>query len=60
MSATEAQKKASAKYQKEKVSKMLLCFYPAESELYEWVKSQGNASGYIKRLVREDMERNAR
>lgn len=57
MAATNAQKRASAKYQKEKVKKMLLCFYPSEEDLHEWVRSQGNASGYIKRLIREDMER---
>ena len=28
-----------------------------EPDLVEWVSSQENKSGYIKRLIREDMER---
>ena len=60
MAPAEARKRAGAKYQKEEACKMLPCFYPAETDLYECVRPQGNASGCIKRLVREDMERNAK
>ena len=30
---------------------------PDDMELLEWINEQGNATQYIKRLVREDMER---
>lgn len=29
-----------------------------EPDLLEWIESQENKAGYIKRLIREDMERN--
>ena len=36
---------------------MGLKFYPAESDIYEWVKAQDNVQGYVKSLIRADMER---
>lgn len=54
---SEAQKKASAKYQREKTVRKAVVFYPKDAELLEWLNAQGNAQGYIKRLIREDMER---
>jgi hypothetical protein len=55
---SEAQKRASAKYQREKTVRKAVVFYPGETELLEWLNSQDSAQGYIKRLIREDMERN--
>ena len=54
---SEAQKRASAKYQREKTARKAVVFYPGDAELLEWLNAQGNAQGYIKRLIREDMER---
>lgn len=55
---TEAQKRASAKYQREKMKQVSVKFSPNESDIYEWVKSQkGSASGYLKRLAEEDMNK---
>lgn len=32
--------------------------YPEDIELFDWIKSQSeNATKYVKRLIREDMER---
>ena len=31
-----------------------------DADIIEWLEEQGNASGYIKRLIRTDMEKNGR
>ena len=57
MAYTEAQKRATAKYLKNNVKRAAVAFYPAEADLWEWLDAQPNKAGYIKRLIREDMER---
>ena len=54
---SEAQKRANLKYQKEKTKQIAIRFSPNEMDVYDYIKSQQNIAGYIKRLVREDMER---
>lgn len=56
--ATEAQKRAVAKYQKEKMRQIAIRFSPNEMDVYEHIKSQENIAGYIKQLVRDDMSGN--
>ena len=54
MTASEAQKRASAKYQREKTKQVNLKFSPNEMELYNWLKAQGGTmSGVVKGLIRE-------
>lgn len=54
MAASEAQKRASAKYQREKTKQVNLKFSPNEMGMYEWLESQGGTmSGTIKALIRE-------
>lgn len=57
MAYSEAQKRATMKYQKEKMKQIAIRFSPQEMDVYDFIKSQDNIAGYIKRLVREDMER---
>lgn len=57
MAVSEAQKRASAKYVKEKVKQTTLAFYPAEYDLWEHLQTQPNKAGYIKGLIRADMEK---
>lgn len=58
MAVSEAQKRASAKYQREKTKQVNVKFTPNDMELYEWLTSQdGTASGTIKALIRVAMER---
>lgn len=52
---TEAQKRAKAKYN-QKVTKVTIEFYPSDSELLEKVKAQENQQGYIKELIKKDLE----
>lgn len=54
--ATEAQKKAKKKY-REKGNRISLDFYPTETDLWEHIQSQPNKQGYIKNLIRADMEK---
>lgn len=56
MPATDAQRKADRKY-KSTLKRALVTFYPAEAGLWEWLDSQPNKQGYVKQLIREDMER---
>ena len=58
MAVSDAQKRALEKYRKEKVKQITIRFYPAEMDVYEWVKSQPNVAGYLKSLARDDMENN--
>lgn len=53
---TEAQKKAKKKY-RDKGKRLTLDFYPTEAELWKQVSKQPNKQGYIKGLIRADMER---
>lgn len=54
---SEAQKRANAKYQKEKVASRIIKFYPTEADILAHLDSQPNKAGYIKSLIRADMER---
>ena len=58
MTATEAQKRASAKYQREKTKQVNLKFSPNEIELFDWLKSQDMpASTVIKQLMKKEMSK---
>lgn len=54
--ATDAQKRATAKYTKEKVKAFNLRFFPSDAELYEHLKKQPKMAAYLKDLIRKDME----
>ena len=56
MALTEAQKRAKKKYYSKDVKKILLEFYPSDADIYEKVQSQTNKQGYIKELIRKDLE----
>ena len=61
MAYSDAHKRADAKYKKDKTTQVAVRFYNAtEADLIEHMAMQGNKQGYIKRLIREDMERNRR
>ena len=52
-----AQLRAAQKYKQEKIKRITVDFYPKESELWDHVQGQPNKQGYIKGLIRADMER---
>lgn len=53
---SDAQKRADIKYKKQHTKQFCVRFFDSESELWERLQSQGNKQGYIKRLIREDIE----
>lgn len=54
--ASEAQLRANRKY-KEKVKKVLVEFYPTETDLWEHLQAQEKKQTYIKNLIRADMNK---
>lgn len=53
---TPAQQRALKNY-KAKVKRFTVDFPPTDAELYEHLQKQPNKQGYIKALIRADMER---
>lgn len=53
---SEAQRKAQAKYQQEKVKKKLVRFFPKDQDLLEWLEQQPSQNAYILDLIRRDIE----
>lgn len=58
MPMSEAQIRANANYRKRHVKTVTVPFYPGDADLFEWLDPQGGRATYIKRLIREDLERN--
>ncbi len=56
---SEARKRANAKHNREKMVQRVVRFSPNERDLLAHLDTQPNKAGYIKRLIREDMERQA-
>ncbi len=58
MAATDAQKRASAKYQREKTKQINIKFSPNEMDMFDWLQAQNAPlSKTIKRLIRQEMEK---
>lgn len=57
---SEAQKRATSKYVREKVVQKQVRFYPKDADLVEWVESMEEPfAAYIRRLIRDDMRRSS-
>lgn len=56
MATSDAQKRASAKYDKEHMVRRTVVFSPNERDLLKHLDSQPNKGGYLKALIRADME----
>ena len=54
---SEAQKRADLRYKKARTKQISLRFYPSEMDIWDHLGKQGNRSGYIKGLIRSDMEK---
>ncbi len=57
MTTSDAQKKANANYRKKNMKSVSVSFFPADRDIFEHMEKQGGRGSYIKRLIREDMER---
>lgn len=57
--ATSAQTKATTKYIKERQTTFTFrCHNEKDADLIEFLRSQGNVSGYLKKIVREKIRAN--
>ena len=56
MAYTKAQKEANERYRKANVTQKTIRFYPTEADILAWAMQQPNFSGYVKGLIRADME----
>lgn len=56
MAVSDAQKRASAKWDKENMKQRVVRFYPGEEELLNKLDSQPNKAGYLKALIKADIE----
>lgn len=54
---TDAQARATARYQRENVKQVMVKLYPRDHDLIEWLAAQESRNAYICGLIREDMER---
>lgn len=56
--ATEAQRRASAKYARQHVTQKMLRLFPADADVLEELERHGRGwADYVRRLVREDVAR---
>ena len=60
MAESESQRRASARYKKQSTHQLSMRFFPADEELWKRLCSmpEGKAA-YVRRLIREDMERSS-
>ena len=56
MTVSDAQKRANAKYQRQSTKVVSIRFMPGDADLLEWLGAQPNKAGYVKALIRADME----
>ena len=56
MAVSDAQKAANERYRRANVQQRTVRFYPAEADIFEWAMAQPNFAGYVKALIRADME----
>lgn len=56
MAVSEAQRRAAAKYNREHMVQKVVRFSPNERDLLAHLEAQPNMAGYIKALIRADME----
>lgn len=53
---SDAQKRADRKYKAEKTWQLGLRFYRTESDIWEFLTAQDNKQGFVKRLIRQEMD----
>lgn len=56
MPVSDAQKAANERYRRASVTQKTIRFYPAEDDILAWAMEQPNFAGYVKNLIRADME----
>lgn len=55
---TKAERKANLNYRKGNVKQLVVALYPKDADIIEWLDNlKEGKQAYIRRLIREDMER---
>ena len=57
MAISDAKKRANARWTKANMTRREVAFSPNEQDLLEHLDAQPNKAGYLKNLIRKDMER---
>ena len=58
MPQSEAQKRAQRNYSRRRVKRLTIGFYPKDYELFRYIEQFNNRAGYVKELIRKDMQQN--
>ena len=53
----DAKTKATIKYNREKVRRFSMNLSPGDADMIKWLEDKDNITGYLKQLVRNDMEK---
>ena len=53
----DAKTKATIKYNREKVRRFSINLSPVDTDMIKWLEDKDNITGYLKQLVRKDMEK---
>lgn len=53
----DAKTKATIKYNREKVRRFSMNLSPVDADMIKWLEDKDNITGYLKQLVRNDMEK---
>jgi hypothetical protein len=53
---SDAQKRANARYKKSKTKQLCLRFFKSDEDLWEHLQTKSNKQGYIKGLIRKDID----
>lgn len=56
MARSEAAKRADAKYKAKNTRQFIMRFYPGDADILAHLEDRPNKQGYVKELIREDME----
>lgn len=55
--ATEAQKKATNAYRAANVKNVTVKFFPADREVYDWMRENGYSGAWVRELIRREYEK---
>lgn len=58
MAVSKAQKEAAERYNKRSVRRVTVIFSPLDRDILEYLESKESMGGHLKKLLREDFERN--
>lgn len=56
---TDAQKKATNAYRAANVKNVTVKFFPADREVYDWMRENGYSGAWVRELIRREYERDA-